>query len=183
MKKWVNIPNTLSTMRIMTIPVIMYLIFHTTPQTFPILITVYFFSICLDFFDGFLARKLSQETELGKILDPIADKLMVFALVFSLIVKADFPLWLGIVIVARDILILIAGAVIFKGKHTILSSILVGKITFGLLSALLLIYILDLSVSIDLEVLKNFFVPLCTCFIAWSFLEYYKIYIRKKHEY
>jgi cardiolipin synthase (CMP-forming) len=107
MNKRLNIPNALSVLRILTIPVIIFLILHTNSKNFPLLIVVYSFSTGLDFFDGYLARKLSQETELGKILDPIADKLMVFSLVLALSLKADFPIWLGVIIVFRDILITI----------------------------------------------------------------------------
>ncbi len=114
MAKEINIPNALSCMRILTIPVISLLILHSNARNYPILITVFFFSILLDFFDGFLARKLAQETELGKILDPIADKLMVLFIILALMIKSDFPLWLGIAIILRDFLILLASLIISK---------------------------------------------------------------------
>ena len=66
MGTWLNIPNILSGMRILTIPIIVLLIVHSTPYNYPVLILVFFFSIMLDFFDGYLARKLSQETKLGQ---------------------------------------------------------------------------------------------------------------------
>jgi CDP-diacylglycerol--glycerol-3-phosphate 3-phosphatidyltransferase len=178
MGMWLNIPNILSGMRILTIPVIVLLIVHTTPFNYPALILVVFFSIMLDFFDGYLARKLSQETKLGQILDPLADKLMVSCIVVALIIKTDFPLWLGILIIGRDLLILAAGAVIFKGKHVITTSILIGKATFALLGALIMTYILDLYPYINLQILKRFFIVLTVSFLAWSWVEYYQIYIR-----
>ena len=180
MGTWLNIPNILSGMRILTIPIIVLLIVHTTPYNYPVLILVFFFSIMLDFFDGYLARKLSQETKLGQILDPLADKLMVSCIVVALIIKTDFPLWLGILIIGRDLLILAAGAVIFKGKHVITTSILVGKATFALLGALIMIYILDLYPYINLQILKRFFIVLTVSFLAWSWVEYYQIYMRVK---
>lgn len=180
--KRLNIPNTLSTLRILTIPVIVYLIITCNESNFPILIALTVFSICLDFFDGYLARKLKQVTELGKILDPIADKLMAFSVVSALVIKADFPIWLGFIIIGRDLLILAASIILYKEKRVVTTSILVGKITFGLYSALIVVYILDLSEAIDLSILKHILIPLCTLFIAWSFLEYYKIYLREKNE-
>jgi CDP-diacylglycerol--glycerol-3-phosphate 3-phosphatidyltransferase len=181
MGKWLNIPNVLSGMRILAIPIIVLLIVHTTPYNYPVLILVFFFSILLDFFDGYLARKLSQETKLGQILDPLADKLMVSCILVALIIKTDFPLWLGIFIIGRDLLILAAGAVIFKGKHVITTSILIGKATFALLGALIMIYILDLHPYINLQILKRFFVVLTVSFLAWSWVEYYQIYKREKN--
>jgi cardiolipin synthase len=181
MGTWLSIPNILSGMRILTIPVIVLLIVHTTPSNYPVLILVFFFSILLDFFDGYLARKLSQETKLGQILDPVADKLMVFCIVVALIIKTDFPLWLGILIIGRDLLILAAAAVIFKGKHVITTSILIGKVTFALLGALIMIYILDLYQYINLQILKRFFIVLTVSFLAWSWIEYYQLYKRGKN--
>ena len=178
---WLNIPNILSGMRILTIPAIVLLIVHTTPGSYPVLILVVFFSILLDFFDGYLARKLSQETKLGQILDPLADKLMVSCIIVALMIKTDFPLWLGILIIGRDLLILAAAAVIFKGKHMIATSILIGKATFALLGALIMIYILDLYPYIDLQILKRFFIVLTVSFLAWSWVEYYQIYKREKN--
>jgi len=181
MGTWLNIPNILSGMRILTIPVIVLLIVHATPDNYPILILVVFFSILLDFFDGYLARKLSQETKLGQILDPIADKLMVSCIVVALIVKTDFPIWLGILIIGRDLLFLAAGAIIFKGKHVIATSILIGKVTFALLGALIMIYILDLYPYLELQILKRFIIVLTVSFLAWSWVEYYHIYKREKN--
>lgn len=181
MGKWLNIPNILSTLRISAIPAIVWLIIHTTPRNFPLLILVSFFSMLLDFFDGYLARKLSQETELGRILDPVADKLMVSCIVVALILKTDFPLWLGIIIIGRDLLIVTAAVLIFKGKQVISTSILIGKVTFALLGALLMIYILDLYPYIDLQILKRFFIVLSVSFLAWSWVEYYQIYKREKN--
>jgi CDP-diacylglycerol--glycerol-3-phosphate 3-phosphatidyltransferase len=181
MGMWLNIPNILSGIRILTIPAIVLLIVHTTLGNYPVLILVFFFSILLDFFDGYLARKLSQETKLGQILDPLADKLMVSCIIVALMIKTDFPIWLGILIIGRDLLILAAAAVIFKGKQVVATSILIGKATFALLGALIMIYILDLYPYIDLQILKRFFIVLTVSFLAWSWVEYYQIYKREKN--
>lgn len=179
--KQINIPNTLSGLRIVLAPVIFLLILNCTPRNYPILIAVFCVSVWLDFFDGYLARKLSQETELGKLLDPIADKLMVFFIVVALIIKSNFPLWLGIVIFLRDILILVAGLILMKGKKKISPSILIGKITFASLGFIILVFILDLHQGLDLEMLKRFFIVLGVGFMGWSLLEYYGIYKKEKN--
>ena len=56
-----------------------------------------------------------------------------------------------------------------------------GKITFALLGTLIMVYIVDLSVYIDLEILKRFFIVLSFCFLTWSWVEYYKIYKSEKN--
>ncbi|MCP5049658.1 MAG: CDP-alcohol phosphatidyltransferase family protein [bacterium] len=181
MTKQLNIPNTLSGIRIFAVPVIVLLIIYSNAKNYPVLITVFCFSIALDFFDGYLARKFSQETELGKILDPVADKLMVFGVVAALVIKSDFPLWLAVVIVSRDLLIVTVGAILFRGRHVVTPSILIGKITFAVLGVLMMTYIVDLSEAIDLEILKRFFIVLSVSFLAWSTTGYYEIYKREKN--
>jgi CDP-diacylglycerol--glycerol-3-phosphate 3-phosphatidyltransferase len=182
MNEKINIPNSLSMLRILMIPVLVALIIHSSAKNYPLLIGLFFVTIILDFFDGFLARKLSQETELGKILDPLADKLLITFTIVALIIKSDFPLWLALIIFSRDLLIMGASALMFKGKHTVTPSILIGKITFGILGTLLLIYIIDLYEHLDLEILKRFFTVLSFSFLVWSWVEYYNVFIRFTRE-
>lgn len=181
MAKEINIPNALSTMRILTIPVISLLILHSNARNYPILIAVFFFSILLDFFDGYLARKLDQETELGKILDPIADKLMVFFIILALMIKSDFPLWLGIVIILRDFLILLAGLILSKKEKKIRPSILIGKITFAALGVLVMAFIVDLSPTLQIPLVKRYIIVLNVGFLGWSWIEYYALYKKEKN--
>ena len=61
-----------------------------------------------DFFDGYLARRLNQVTELGKLLDPLADRIFIVALAVALVASDALPLWLALGIVARDVLLLAA---------------------------------------------------------------------------
>jgi CDP-diacylglycerol--glycerol-3-phosphate 3-phosphatidyltransferase len=163
------------------VPVIFILIIKNTYQNYPFLVFIYVFTISLDFLDGYFARKLSQETEVGKILDPVADKLLVFFVVIGLIIKSDFPLWLAIPIFFRDIVILFAGLILFKTRHFIAPSIIIGKIAFTALGLLILIYIIDLNVFINLEILKRFLAVLSFGFLIWSFIEYYRIYMSIKN--
>ena len=182
MKKTVTVPNILSLLRIFMIPVIVFLMFNVSDQVFPYLLIVYVFTVFLDFLDGFIARKFSLESDLGKIIDPLADKFLVLSLLFTLTLKFDFPVWLAFLIVLRDVLILWASFLLFKGKKVIKPSLVIGKFTFGLLSLLIFIFIVDLSENIDLFLLKRFFVVLSTAFIFWSWLEYFLVYLREKNE-
>jgi CDP-diacylglycerol--glycerol-3-phosphate 3-phosphatidyltransferase len=58
-----------------------------------------------DWLDGYLARRLNQITDLGKLLDPLADKILVTAALFYLVYHDSLPLWMAVVMVARDFLI------------------------------------------------------------------------------
>jgi len=182
MKKTVTLPNVLSLLRIFMIPLIILLMININDQIFPYLLVIYVFTVFLDFLDGFIARNFSQESDLGKIIDPLADKFLVFSILLVLTIKFDFPLWLAVLIVLRDILILWASFVLFRGKKIVKPSLLIGKFTFGLLSLLIFVFIVDLHEKIDLLLLKRSLIVLSFAFILWSWFEYLLVYIREKNE-
>lgn len=183
MEKQLNVPNALSGLRLLTAPVIFLLIIYSTPGNYPVLIAIFCFSMLLDLLDGYLARKLGQETELGKILDPVADKLMVVLIVLALMIKSNFPVWLGILILSRDVLILSASFILVKIKKRkkITPSILIGKVAFSVIGALILVFMLDLHHNLDLEILKRYFIVLSVGFLLWSVVEYYEVYKKEKN--
>lgn len=176
MEKVLNVPNSLSLLRIAMIPVLFLLILNFTPEIYPMLISIYFFTVLLDFMDGFIARRFHQETELGRILDPLADKLLIFFLVVAFMITARFPVWLAVIIIIRDFFILLASFIVYRKSHSVKSSIIIGKVTFGGMSILIFFYVLDLNPSLNLEILKRFAIALVFSFLLWSFGEYYKIY-------
>jgi cardiolipin synthase len=59
-----------------------------------------------DFFDGVIARRMNQVSELGKLLDPLADRIFISALLIALVARDALPLWLAIVVVGRDLILL-----------------------------------------------------------------------------
>src|SRR5690349_6566554 len=65
-----------------------------------------------DLLDGYLARRLNQITKLGRLLDPAADRLYIFAALIGLAARDLVPWWNVIVIVARDVLIVVLGVVL-----------------------------------------------------------------------
>jgi cardiolipin synthase len=181
MKKIITLPNILSLLRIFMIPLIVFLMINVNAQIFPYLIVIYVFTVFLDFLDGFIARNFSQESDLGKIIDPLADKFLVLSLLLTLTIKFDFPLWLAVFIVLRDVLILWASFLLFRGKKIVKPSLVIGKFTFGLLSLLIFIFIVDLNENIDLLLLKRFFIVLSSTFLLWSWFEYLLVYMREKN--
>jgi CDP-diacylglycerol--glycerol-3-phosphate 3-phosphatidyltransferase len=81
-----------------------------------------------DALDGYMARKLGQISELGKILDPLVDKIFVISLFFFLMFMRDFPAWVLIVIIPRDLLILWGGFYLARKRKTVEQSQLWGKL-------------------------------------------------------
>ncbi|MBN1154963.1 CDP-alcohol phosphatidyltransferase family protein [candidate division KSB1 bacterium] len=139
-----TIPNVLSLMRLLSIPPIIYCILQDDRRLFYLGIGLICFAILSDYFDGKLARKLNQVTEVGKIIDPIADKVAVGSVIMVLIAYRDFPIWAASIIIGRDLLILIVGLFwTTKFKYSIPSNLL-GKITVSIIALMILGYILRL---------------------------------------
>ncbi len=101
-----NLPNILTIFRIVLIPVLVVILTDPDPMA-SVLATVTFFLACLsDFFDGYLARRWGISTTLGKLLDPLADKLIVAAALIMLSgMDRDptVPAWMTAVIIGREI--------------------------------------------------------------------------------
>jgi len=82
-----------------------------------------------DLLDGYIARKRNEVSELGKIIDPLADKITVITITLILLIQGIMPLWFFAVIMIRDILILSGGLYIKNKRGVVLQSNRIGKIT------------------------------------------------------
>ena len=100
-----NLPNSLTIFRILLIPV--YIIVFTSSSWSSSILPAAIFSIAAltDFFDGYFARRNNQITNLGRLLDPVADKLLVLAGLILLVQLDRVEAWLAIAIMAREIAI------------------------------------------------------------------------------
>lgn len=98
-----NLPNTLTVIRILLVPALV-VILMTRVQHHAIIGSIVFWVACLtDFYDGYFARRLRQVTVLGKLLDPLADKLLVSGALLSLIELGLTPAWMAFIILAREL--------------------------------------------------------------------------------
>jgi len=98
-----TLPNGLTIIRILAIPIILFLLFY--PERICRLITTLFFLLVAvtDTLDGYFARRRGLVTTLGKFLDPLADKLLIVAALIALIPARGIPTWMVIVIIGREI--------------------------------------------------------------------------------
>jgi len=122
--------------------------------------------VASDFLDGILARRLNQISEMGKMLDPLADKLVIGLTTVILYLKHQMPLWLVILIIGRDVAILIGGLFYAKRFKFITPSNLIGKITANVLAVTLISYIFQINV------LKEIFSALTVIFVFLSSVSY-----------
>jgi CDP-diacylglycerol--glycerol-3-phosphate 3-phosphatidyltransferase len=103
---------------------------------------ILFVAMLTDKFDGVLARKLHQETEWGRILDPLADKIGVAGVAVVLVLLGDIPLWFVVALVARDAAIFAGGLYIRARTGVVLPSNQAGKWAVGIVGGTLLIALL-----------------------------------------
>ena len=91
------------------------------------------FVVSTDWVDGVVARRTGQVTDLGKWLDPIADRAAIAAALVTLVVRDAFPLWAALLILVRDGLVILAGTVVlFRGRR--IDVRFIGKVaTFSLM--------------------------------------------------
>jgi cardiolipin synthase len=97
----VTIPNLLSVVRLLLVPVFLWLVLGPQQDEWALLVLV--FSGITDYLDGNLARRFNQTSALGAILDPVADRLFILAVVVGLWMRDIIPWWLMLVLPLRDI--------------------------------------------------------------------------------
>ena len=100
-----NAPNLLTLGRIALIPVFLYLLYYENRRNSFLAAAVYSACALSDWFDGWLARISDKVTTLGKFLDPLADKVIVLSALVMLVRLGRAPVWVVVVIVAREFLI------------------------------------------------------------------------------
>lgn len=105
--KLFNIPNLLSLSRIVTVPIFIVLCLTPSPKRVFIAGIVFAIACATDWLDGYLARRLGQITKIGKLLDPVADKILVMsALVVLVNLRQNVvPAWIAIVIIGREFVV------------------------------------------------------------------------------
>ena len=101
----INIPNFITLARIISVPVIFWLLLSGESKA---AFVVFVCAGVSDAVDGYLAKRFDWRTELGSYLDPLADKLLIVSIFIALGVRNELPLWLVIAVVSRDILIVAA---------------------------------------------------------------------------
>ena len=99
----VNVPNVLTLLRIVAVPVLVVALLDETPDGDVIAAVVFALAALTDGLDGYIARRRQQVTTFGKLMDPLADKLLVIAALISLVSLDRLAAWIAMVIIAREL--------------------------------------------------------------------------------
>jgi CDP-diacylglycerol---glycerol-3-phosphate 3-phosphatidyltransferase len=97
-----NLPNLLTLIRILLVPVVVVALTVETPGGSAIAATVFAIAALTDGLDGYIARTRQSETTFGKVMDPIADKLLIAAALIALVSLDRLAAWVAMVIIARE---------------------------------------------------------------------------------
>jgi CDP-diacylglycerol--glycerol-3-phosphate 3-phosphatidyltransferase len=136
------IPNLLTILRILTYPFIFYFLKEEN-----LLLAVLFIALAVitDVLDGFLARTLSQVSDLGKILDPFVDKLGIGIFILYTTIYKGFPAWACVLVITKEILNLLAGLLVIRKRRFVPVSTFWGKLNACVWSFTIVFYILELD--------------------------------------
>jgi CDP-diacylglycerol--glycerol-3-phosphate 3-phosphatidyltransferase len=141
--RFFTLPNALSILRIVLLVPILILIDRPDQASRVAGVALLFVAGITDLLDGALARWRGWISPSGKIVDPIADKVLIGGLAIYLALTRGFPIWLLVFIVFRD-LALVAGTMLFlKRDRLVFQANWTGKVTTFALSLLVLAYVLD----------------------------------------
>ena len=179
-----NPANLLTLIRILTVPVVVLLLYMPDGRDIPfarsmaamILFTVSSFT---DLFDGYIARRYQMVTSLGKLLDPLADKLLVCAAIVMLIPSGRVPAWMVVIIIGREI-----GVTALRGvastEGLVIAASPLGKAKTVLLSIGVGALILNYPIlGIDVHLLGMLFLVAGLILTAWSGLDYFFRFVRE----
>lgn len=141
-----HVPNILTTIRLLLIPVIFYFALQGNYILAVIFLTI---SGITDVLDGYIARKFNFITDFGTLFDPLADKLTQISTLIVLVIQQIIPIWILIVVIVKEVL-MIAGAAFLYDKNTIVGSRWYGKAATVVFYIAILISMIDKQFSLNL---------------------------------
>ena len=165
--KIITIPNILSAFRLMLIPLIVLL--YCVEENYILTGHVLILSGLTDIVDGFIARRFHMISDLGKVLDPIADKLTQAAMLICLMLRfplMNVPLML---MVAKETFMGVTGFLVMKRKGMVQGANWHGKVATILLYAMMVLHVFWYDIP---SVLSNLSIIVCTGMIGLSFVLY-----------
>jgi cardiolipin synthase len=133
-RRVLTVPNAISALRIALIPVFVALILNDGTTTAGLI--MFGCVVATDWVDGTIARRTGQVSELGKVLDPVADRLAIAAGIIALAIRGVFPVWAAVAIIARDLAVVGVGLFLLARRHARIDVRWIGKVaTFSLMVA------------------------------------------------
>ena len=170
-----TIPNIMSYFRILCVPAFVLVYINTNSITGHIwAIVIVALSAITDVFDGRIARRTGQVTDLGKILDPVADKAMQFAMMFCVVIRYHWVALLIVIFGAKELISLAFSGYLFTHNKNIGGAMWCGKICTVILYAVMLAFIVLPEVPAPVDTIL---VGFSAAFMLLAFVIYMNAYI------
>lgn len=161
-----TISNIFSLSRVLIVAPGIWLLFDRTGAGNWMAAGLFFLAAVTDMLDGYIARHFDQVSDWGKILDPLADKISITAVIFSLLWLGLLPVWFVVLVVMRDLIIFFGGLWIRKKTGEIPMSVMSGKIAVLTTGITILLAILPSGIWFTV------FLVLSVLLLGYSFGEY-----------
>ena len=122
-----NLPNALTMLRILLVPVVVVALLVETPHGDTVAAVVFAAAALTDGLDGYIARSRGSVTNFGKLMDPIADKLLILAALVALVALDRLAAWIAVVIIAREFAVTVLRGIAAE-RGIVMQANLLGKI-------------------------------------------------------
>jgi len=163
-----NIPNILTIIRIILVPVFIFAFFFISKW---VALCVFILAGISDLLDGYIARKYNLVTELGTLLDPFADKLMLISVLISFTIADYIPVFMLVIMVIKELFMICAAAKLYFKKE----KIVIPANKFGKTSTVLF-YIASFIIIFNINaILNDVLMALVIISTILAFFSYYKI--------
>ncbi len=139
-----TISNFLSFTRVLLLAPILFFLHQNTPAGNLTAFGFILLAAATDWFDGFLARRFQQQSDIGRIVDPLSDKICIGGIALYLALYRDFPVWFLILILARDFTILILGF-FMAARASVPESNWPGKVAVTAMAIVLIVFAFDIK--------------------------------------
>ena len=178
-----NVPNALTTLRLLFVPAFMFLYLKGADGDIRygvwIAAGIFVLAAITDILDGYIARKFNQITDFGKLADPLADKLMQIAAVGCLAYNGRFAAWIFYIFVVKEVLMIFGGVEILKKHKFVVYSKWSGKI------ATVVLFIMIVIIMVFEHIPKRtatVMMVLCVVFSLLALFNYFQMYLNIKEE-
>ncbi|MCL1806080.1 MAG: CDP-alcohol phosphatidyltransferase family protein [Oscillospiraceae bacterium] len=174
-----NVPNILSLIRMCVVPLVPLIYFSEIPYHHLWAALVYLLASMTDVLDGFIARKYNLVTRLGRVLDPLADKLMSFVVLICIIIENPSLFWAGIVFCVKEGCMGLGALVQYKKINDVPPSNLLGKIStaFFFVVCFVILVVPELNETVKLAA-----IAIAIALNVSAFIWYMLRFIRNKGE-
>ena len=174
-----TLPNGLTIIRVLAIPFILILLFHTG-RIYQLVTALFFLLVAgTDTVDGYLARRRKMVTTLGKFLDPLADKLLIVTALIALIPARGIPAWMVIVIVGREIAVTgLRGIAVSQGMVIAASNLGKYKTAFEVASVTFVIAN-GSYYGVDFHTVGVVFLWVALILAVYSGIDYFRLFLKE----